>query len=1837
MGFTLSKIVGCIESNNIESILNINSQRDGVAFYDDIIARNPNKFTKSTSNPLPSISHREGTDINMFGKNFANRELEKAIKYVSKDYDVNLNKIGTYTITVYKDNLHRFTVSLTNKGVISKNIYVDNSLSSKFDSILKDYKRKTPDNLVKYYDFIRATGSSDVKKALVFDIYIVSNYIKDLESVIESIGLISTPYKKEEIMNTPKYLYHSTRFDSMVKIFESNKLIGNMTTEVGETEPYVCFSYNPNFIFTDGNSQVRLAFDAKALYEKYDVVDFHDVSVRPDSSFSQFEKRVYIDEISNIKDYLTDIKILPEGADDISNDFRRNYIFGPDDLTSYDGDISSILGIKYLYKNKDRLPLGNNVKNLLRSIDVMDDEALNNIDTSDDDFDVNANLSENDNVNPKYSEFRISEGVIKRENDNAFARRTPIDWNERIYKHFDGVEDNVNQVLAKFDENDSTRGKLLKSFEKYKKDYFNSYNAYITHKANNPSWAVTGRAGRSASKDAKSNDRYNKLMLSINDIEENFKKTLTKYNSIAKTNKVNKTYSDIKDYVTMNPLKGFPFKTEQKEVPSLNGTAIKRVPTLKGYFVSKDWGSYSVYSPDGKVIHSCKTTETQANAKEWLVYYLYKNNIDALSEDSLVDSTFDYNMSDVKTLQNGLVIYSKVIDKMTAAVFIDDDRAESAISTQSLEGAEVRKFVNFFKKLGYRDASPGNRGITKVSKELYTGNMSGDPVTSHDKSIMNDVLKDLQSYIGGSTKKASKVVTNVIREDNNYRVTERNGAYNIQVNNSGKWSIYKEHDQSFSRLTFDKVKSYYALLLMNGDILSFKSRTTSSEDVLAKVNELFTPTSKLENNVTEPVNNTNALEDFLLKATGTKPSKFGDKAYEVYTENTASVHSSIRLSKSLYGSVILIKWDGDGESFRNFCLDTDIFDKFRKVGYELKADRKTMDNKFIFSNLTSYKNLSEIDTNTITTLQKKADAAARACNELITKHLSSKNVMSTVVEYNTMINGLSNFDNIVKSNDGYVIFKENKHVAMEYHVKDSTGVADTLISLKYMNIPNIADIVNQLTGFNTIVSDLGFKYDASIDKLVKKEYAYDPGEMDYHVLIWGGIKQGWFYALDYFDNIMDIIEDDLSIMDNFVDISDSFKDMVVDIVKLNPSSETKSDAVQFDDLPTGSSNIKLRLKVGPKRVIATIELVDIDLTPYIKSKAIDDSINVLKALGFVNKSSNGKTKFILNYSREINRDLFETIWEDIQNSIVEITQVIREVGSKAAKPLNDVNFQYSTRTISSSGGKANLTVESKYIDGNLASDYISYYEVENESGEVMFKSPNHNLGSSLSSVLSRSDDIEYLLSMGYYKAVSEFINKLSIPILEKGLQSAKHNEDVRKADAWIKTFKIKQDDAFSTLKSRASSKDIPYFTSGSKVYLGLPLKDIASVRDNRNGQAVYNSPNLLSIAKPNELAGLFNIVVVEGTTELLPGYVDGMPYGYSTSYVSAYSKAVQIINDYKVPTSSNKYRISDKLTLKITIYDSSISGSLDIPEDDVDAITKNTNYTIVDNKITKQAKNRAELINIYKDEFNRLNVEGTMAIGEIIDGRVENYGKPYIGDPTILDKVNYNKTIGDFLDAPKGRSKSDLRNPERLAKVSMVKDVYHKEQLLRLVDISKKLVANVEDDSMFNSFFLEEPKEFKKYRLPTVALALTCYDLSKKHDDLKLTALHKLFSKARGIVSYGRWFSTTDPDGNLCKMSIWIDREFEKKAKDERGDDLKALRQFDKFSKLNESIGKSIEVSSGLYMLLESVDLDGATFYDGVDRYDIDLDDIDLDEDTQSSDVQVDVKDDLLRKSIRFI
>lgn len=219
-------------------------------------------------------------------------------------------------------------------------------------------------------------------------------------------------------------------------------------------------------------------------------------------------------------------------------------------------------------------------------------------------------------------DYTIDPDISRRENQgNWIFRSKETDHTQELQKTLHHYQDEAIKIIAKTEDKEIIY-KLKRDLQRFKKSYHTNYTKMITNKANNPSWAVTGRAGRNANKDRKANDRYNNLIQESIKIVDDFVSLLGRANNKIRATARKENYKNIE-----NTEIELDFKVETKEIDMAGVKQNLRTYNHKNYMIVKAWGCFRIFK-DGKEIKSMRTTDTLKMTKKALQLILNeKENI----------------------------------------------------------------------------------------------------------------------------------------------------------------------------------------------------------------------------------------------------------------------------------------------------------------------------------------------------------------------------------------------------------------------------------------------------------------------------------------------------------------------------------------------------------------------------------------------------------------------------------------------------------------------------------------------------------------------------------------------------------------------------------------------------------------------------------------------------------------------------------------------------------------------------------------------------------------------------------------------------------------------------------------------------------------------------------------------------------------------------------------------------------------------------------------------------------------------------------------------------------
>ncbi len=130
--------------------------------------------------------------------------------------------------------------------------------------------------------------------------------------------------------------------------------------------------------------------------------------------------------------------------------------------------------------------------------------------------------------------YIVSKDIQRRLENNSWAQQN--DKTKQIQSYFNEANNEAIELLNSTD-NINIKYDITKALQRFKRDYYNNFIKELTHRANNPTWLVTGRNGRSATKDNKMNNKYNNIMKESSEILSKYNKSLRVANTKIKNDK----------------------------------------------------------------------------------------------------------------------------------------------------------------------------------------------------------------------------------------------------------------------------------------------------------------------------------------------------------------------------------------------------------------------------------------------------------------------------------------------------------------------------------------------------------------------------------------------------------------------------------------------------------------------------------------------------------------------------------------------------------------------------------------------------------------------------------------------------------------------------------------------------------------------------------------------------------------------------------------------------------------------------------------------------------------------------------------------------------------------------------------------------------------------------------------------------------------------------------------------------------------------------------------------------------------------------------------------------
>lgn len=226
--------------------------------------------------------------------------------------------------------------------------------------------------------------------------------------------------------------------------------------------------------------------------------------------------------------------------------------------------------------------------------------------------------------------YIISDSLSKAENNANWVFRTKeTDHNKIVHDLFVDMNKEAMDVISALN-SEYYIYKVKTLLQSTKKKYFNAYVSWLNAKISCPSWASTGRAGRSASRYEKGMSRIEKWEREKWAIVDNFNNKLEYYQYKEVKDKENKLQQEVNKAMETIDINDIQFTTKRI---NMEGTKFNAYGQLQcyiagDYFICKLHGSFSIFNLTTKEeIHSMKSKDKLTDAKKYVAYLINKDQL----------------------------------------------------------------------------------------------------------------------------------------------------------------------------------------------------------------------------------------------------------------------------------------------------------------------------------------------------------------------------------------------------------------------------------------------------------------------------------------------------------------------------------------------------------------------------------------------------------------------------------------------------------------------------------------------------------------------------------------------------------------------------------------------------------------------------------------------------------------------------------------------------------------------------------------------------------------------------------------------------------------------------------------------------------------------------------------------------------------------------------------------------------------------------------------------------------------------------------------------------------
>lgn len=194
-----------------------------------------------------------------------------------------------------------------------------------------------------------------------------------------------------------------------------------------------------------------------------------------------------------------------------------------------------------------------------------------------------------------------------------------VDYKKDCFNTFNELQKAALNVLSQTDK-EYLQYQIKKYLQSFKQRYYKQYIKILNHRANNPSWAVTGRGGLNVQRYNKMQDRYGNMSSQLSDMKKEFDNRMDKFKTRICQLEKERLEKEVNEVVEIPE-----FKIDRKQITLAGFTETTRVYTYKNYMIAKSWGMYRVFKDGKEVDTNLKTTSRLDEAKRFVAYLISKD------------------------------------------------------------------------------------------------------------------------------------------------------------------------------------------------------------------------------------------------------------------------------------------------------------------------------------------------------------------------------------------------------------------------------------------------------------------------------------------------------------------------------------------------------------------------------------------------------------------------------------------------------------------------------------------------------------------------------------------------------------------------------------------------------------------------------------------------------------------------------------------------------------------------------------------------------------------------------------------------------------------------------------------------------------------------------------------------------------------------------------------------------------------------------------------------------------------------------------------------------------